>query len=263
MKVRVILTALAAVVLICAVLPRSKRAARGTRPAGAPQANRVGSVTGEFKPEEAPAPLLLAADVTHPKRGFLAERKAELSPGELKQLEWLFRERLKPALQRWAQAYDGRIPFNPEEVAMENLHSRLGDHPGRYAYTFMVNGSTLSFVEQEGNYAVGYLSAPDAPKLNDVHGGQTPIVTVPVTKEQVIAMVKADIGEEFPMEEVRISPTGLACAINGGAFVRVKPLGKNNEVGVVNLVIGPDGKLISYASDPFHKLYAASPRGRG
>src|SRR4051812_7861329 len=119
MKVRFILTALAAVVVICAMLPRTKRAANTAQQSVAPQANRVGSVTGEFKAEEAAAPLLLAADVTHPKQGFLAERKADLSPGELKQLEWLFRERLKAALQRWAQAYAGRIPFNPEEVTMD------------------------------------------------------------------------------------------------------------------------------------------------
>jgi len=195
-----------------------------------------------------------------PKRRGIAVRKADMTPEELAQLETIYKEKFKPAISKWSQAYAGRISFSPDDVTFDKFHSRLGTNPGHYNYTFMIDGTTFSISEYEGQYAVGYLSTPAAPKLMSVQGGQTPILTVPVTKQEVIQMVKAAIGEEFPPDEITIKPTGLACDVNGGAFVKVSPLySKDNEVGVVNMVIGPDGKLITYDCTPFKEIYQPKP----
>src|ERR1022692_3812734 len=68
--------------------------------------------------DRAPSPPGLRA------AGFTKEQREDLAR--------IFRERFKPALERWCNAYEGRIPFRPEDVTLDQFHSRLG----RQMYTF-------------------------------------------------------------------------------------------------------------------------------
>jgi hypothetical protein len=84
--------------------------------------------------------------------------------------------------------------------------------------------------------------------------GFVPDLTRPVGREDIIRMVKADSGIEFKPNEVLIKPTAAACALNGGAFVDVLPIGAdpNNFLSSkISMVFGPDGKLVNYERDPF------------
>jgi len=84
--------------------------------------------------------------------------------------------------------------------------------------------------------------------------GAAPDISVPVTKNQVIQWVKEDTGNQFPPKEVVITPTGLATAIPGGAFV---DLGGDSEApgayaftGTnVQFVFGPNGNIMNYERD--------------
>jgi hypothetical protein len=67
-------------------------------------------------------------------------------------------------------------------------------------------------------------------------------------------MVNVDSGVEFKPNEVIIRPTAISCALNGGAFVELLPTGADPNNGLsskIDLVFGPDGKLVNYDRDPF------------
>jgi hypothetical protein len=84
--------------------------------------------------------------------------------------------------------------------------------------------------------------------------GAVPDLSVPINREEIIRMVKADTATEFKPNEVIIRPTGAACVLKGGAFVEVIPTGADPNNGLsskISLVFGPDGKLINYERDPF------------
>ncbi|NMC83033.1 MAG: hypothetical protein GYA63_09295 [Armatimonadetes bacterium] len=178
-----------------------------------------------------------------------AKRASELTDDEKRQLAAKFASQFRPAIEKWSHAYEGRIPFRLEDVTFDQFHSRLGDHQ----YTFMIGDTTLTLTDSSGEARVFYLMTRQGaialnsqPKL-----GTVPDLSVPVSRQDVIQMVKADTGVEFNPSEVSIKPTGAACGLMGGAFVEV---GKNTGNGTyrsfsglnISLVFGPDGKLVNY-----------------
>ena len=179
-----------------------------------------------------------------------------MSADEKAELAKKFKEKFLPAVEKWFNAYEGHIPFRPEDLTLDKFHSRLGD----YMYTFMIDRDTTFTIQDskdpKGVAKVSYLmSRKAAVEINSLPGnGFVPDLTIPIKREDVIRMVKADSGVEFTPNEVLIKPTAAACALNGGAFVDILPTGAdpNNALNFkISMVFGPDGNLVNYEKDPF------------
>ena len=176
-----------------------------------------------------------------------------MTEAEKAQLAKNFTEKYKPTVEKWSKAYEGRMPFQPDDLTLDKFHSRFGD----YLYTFMIGDITLTIQDSDrlGLKVFYLMTRAGAKDLNQIPApGFVPDLTVPITREDVIRMVKADSGAEFKPNEVLIKPTAAACALNGGAFVDILPAGKdpNNAANLkLSLVFGADGKLVSYERDPF------------
>lgn len=184
-------------------------------------------------------------------------KAADFSEKEKADFAEKFRKELKPAVDKWLLAYKDHIPFESADLSLEKFHSRMGKRI--LTYTFMPDQDTTVVVRDssDGKPAmVDYLmSRKAAVALNNLpQSGAVPDLTIPIAREDVIRMVKADSGVEFKPNEVIIRPTAAACALNGGAFVNILPTGKdpNNALNFkIMMVVGADGKLVNYERDPF------------
>ncbi len=164
-----------------------------------------------------------------------------------------FRDKFRPAINKWCEAYDGRVLFDPKEVTLEKFHSLMKPN----LYTFVISGITLTIQEpKQGPAKVFYMADGNAlQSLNSLRADDSkPDITVPITKEEVISMVKADSGVEFKRNECIIKPTGAAGGLAGGASVDMLPTGADPNNGLsskIDLVFRADGKLVYYDRDPF------------
>ncbi|HZM06336.1 MAG TPA: hypothetical protein VFC44_25325 [Candidatus Saccharimonadales bacterium] len=117
--------------------------------------------------------------------------------------------------------------------------------------TFVVRDSS----DKQPAKADYLMSRKAAIAMNNLpEAGFVPDLTITVSRDDVIRMVKADSGVEFKPNEVLIKPTAISCAFNGGAFVDVLPTGKdpNNALNFkISMAFGPDGNLVNYQRDPF------------
>jgi hypothetical protein len=183
-------------------------------------------------------------------------KAADLSDEERASLRRKFDEGMKPAIEKWLSAYNGHSPFKFDNVTLEKFHNRIGRNDSFYVYTFVLGDITLTIQESNGTFKVNYLMVRQAAiAINSIPPkGFVPNLSVPVTREDIIRMVKADTGVEFKPNEVIIRPSGAACALNGGAFVNLLPMGKdpNNALNnKVMMVFSADGNLANYERDPF------------
>jgi len=196
-----------------------------------------------------PAELIKA---TPTPRSF-TKRTADFTNEERAKLAKDFAERYRPVVEKWFNAYAGRIPFRLEDFTLDKFHSRLGD----YMFTFMIGDVTFTVQDNPKlGLKVSYLMTRQGVRqLNQVpQGGFVPDLSVPTTREEVLRMVKEDTGVEFKPNEVLIKPTAAACALNGGAFVDILPAGKdpNNAMNYnISMVFDSAGKLVNYTRHPF------------
>ncbi len=180
--------------------------------------------------QKASVPETIPIQTSHvavPHNALNVVRAGDMTGDAKAELAKNFKEKLKPAAQKWFAAYDGHI----------------------------FNGITFTMQDSKGKSKVSYLmTRKGAQALNQLPGqGFVPNLRVPVTREEVIRMVKADSGVEFKPNEVLIEPTAAACALNGGAFVHLRPAGSDPNNGLsskIDLVFGSDGKLVNYERDP-------------
>lgn len=204
-----------------------------------------------------PQPLV----VTNPLARFPGNlRASDMTAAQRATLAKVFTNELKPALQKWSSVYQGRLPFNPNDLRLDNFKCRLGFEggSGSLMYAFVTdNGTTLTITEKSGNaYVMQMMAKGSASSLNSVpEPGSTPNISVPVTKDQVIKWVKDDTGAQFPPSEVIIRPTGPATSIQGGAFVDLggnsySPQAYQYTGTNVQFVFGPDGMIMNYERDP-------------
>ncbi|HLH53292.1 MAG TPA: hypothetical protein VKY92_06720 [Verrucomicrobiae bacterium] len=183
----------------------------------------------------------------------ITKRSSEFTPGEREKLAADFEQKYKPAVHRWFEAFQGRVPFDESDFTLDKFHSRLGD----YMYTFMIGTTTFTVQDSpHGGVKVSYLMTRDgAVQLNSLPGGASaPTLTMPVTREDVISMAKADCGREFKPNEVIIRPSAAGTSLDGGALVHIVPEGtdpNNLATQPLNMVFGKDGKLVNYTRDPF------------
>jgi hypothetical protein len=159
-----------------------------------------------------------------------------------------FVQKLKPAVERWCKTYEGHLPFRPEDVTPDKFRERFGDSPAFYDYGFVINGTTLSVVDYHGEVFVAYLMSPAAALLFQIPEDPEPPKPVSVTREEVLRLLKADSGQDFPPEQIAWRPTAYAGAMNGGVSVDVGEgvNGPHAPFPKYSMVFGPDGNLACY-----------------
>lgn len=145
----------------------------------------------------------------------------EMTEDEKAEFAKVFDEQFKPAVEKWFKAYEGRVPFQLDDLTSDKFVERIGRNSSFYLYTFVFDGITFTIQDSDGKAKVFYMMTRKAAiEMNSLPGdGFVPDLSVPVNREEIIRMVRADSGVEFKPHEVIISPTGAACALNGGAFV--------------------------------------------
>lgn len=191
------------------------------------------------------------ANLMPPNRPAL--RAGDMTDAEQNELMEKFQKQFKPAIEKWCEAYSNHVLFSSEDVTLDKFHSRLGIN----FYTFMIGSNTLTFQSpRDGPAKVFYIASGDSlKKMNSMpNPGTIPELTLPVSREDVIRMVKADSGVEFKLNECVMKPTGISGALNGGATIHMLPTGSDPENGLsskIDLVFGPDGKLVYYDRHPF------------
>lgn len=172
-----------------------------------------------------------------------------------KELAKKFTDKFQPAVKKWFEAYGNHIPFDQKDFTLDKFHSRLGN----YLYTFMINPDTTFTLQDpkdptQAAKVVYLMSRKAAIKLNQLPNGTAPDFSIPITRKEIIQMVKADCGVEFKPNEVIIRPTAESSALNGGVSAALLPSGKDPNNGLnykITVVFNSSGKLVSYDRDPF------------
>ena len=205
----------------------SAAARQGERPApGRLCANRVGAIHSGPTPDRCHQRKGKGAGAILPSLGLGLPSASKyplpnLRADEKAAFEKEFVERLKPAVERWCKTYAGHVPFRLEDVTPDKFRERFGDSPAFYDYGFVINGTTLSVVDYHGEVFVAYLMSPAAALLFQVPNNPEPPKPVSVTREDVLRLLKADSGQDFPPEQIAWRPTAYAGAMNGGVSVDV------------------------------------------
>jgi len=142
------------------------------------------------------------------------------------------------------------MPFDLSDVTTDQFVERIGRQERYRQYVFVVNGITLGIDDwaEAGTARVGYLNAPQQTRKMAMvpDGGLPPVVTsLPVTREQVQAMLQADGGLD-PNDKMDFIPSGLSGSLSGGVIVNVGPDPENAATYNYSLVFGPDAKLAFY-----------------
>ncbi|HVV02134.1 MAG TPA: hypothetical protein VHH88_12275 [Verrucomicrobiae bacterium] len=170
---------------------------------------------------------------------------SRLSAEERQEVKREFEQKLRPALQHWAMAYANHVPFDANKVTLEEFYARM--KTGNFSsYTFMVDGATLTMDDINGVARVRYLNTPATRQLMALPKGVTPDFNMPVTKDEVARMIKADSGEEFSLGEIRMIPTAVSSAMQGGVHAIVGGDTRNAGSALYTLTFGPDKTLDYY-----------------
>jgi len=173
---------------------------------------------------------------------------SELPADENADFEKKFVEQIKPAVERWCKTYEGHVPFRLEDVTPDKFRERYGNSPSFYDYGFVINGTTLSVVDYHGEVFVAYLMSPAAALLLQIPKNPEPPKPVAVSREEILRLLKADSGQDFPTDQIAMRPTAYAGAMNGGVSVDVGE-GVNAAYAPLfkySMVFGPDGNLACY-----------------
>lgn len=181
-------------------------------------------------------------------RPRVSERAEEMTADERAEFEKNFAMKLKPAVERWCEVYAGHTPFRPEEVTADKLRQVVFPGSPAQGYGFVVNGTTLCIEDDRGNVYLQYIMAPAARQLEQLPRGAAPLEQVSITRQEIIRLLKADSGKDFPPNEVAITPTSWSGAMNGGVYVdagkEVHSLSRPPPE--YSMVFGPDGNLACY-----------------
>jgi len=171
----------------------------------------------------------------------------KLTPEGKAELKRVFDEILKPAIDKWADAYKGHIPFNIPDVTLEKFYAMSGG-----CYTFMIGSTTFVVLHNQKYTKVFYLMTKQrAHDLNSIPtDGKPRDLSVPITREEVLPMAEADTGLHYELKDIVIKPTGAYCTIDGGADVEVGIKYENGmelaRLDNLSFTIGKDGKFITY-----------------
>ena len=177
----------------------------------------------------------------------VSERAEEMSDGERAEFQEKFTTKLKPAVERWCKVYAGHTPFRPEDVTVDKLRTVTFPDSAAKGYGFVINGTTLCVEDDHGDVYVEYIMAPAGRQLDQLPKDAAPPAGVSITRQEVMRLLKADTGRDFPPNEVALRPTSWSGAMNGGVYVDA---GKNvhsyTSPEDYSMVYGPDGNLACY-----------------
>jgi hypothetical protein len=201
----------------------------------------------------APAQTVPAASnaPARPVSGMQAKIKhrfSEYGTDEKAQFTNHFKEKLRPAIDIWGRTYRDHLPFSPDAVGVTNFIERIGVNSSFNEYVFVVNGITLAVQDSNGSIRVDYLNDPIRTRQMAAlpSGAEPPETRSPITRQAVQGMLREDAGMSFGDAEVRMIPTGLSGALNGGVMVHVGGNPQNVASWKYDMVFGPDGKLAYY-----------------
>lgn len=179
----------------------------------------------------------------------LIKRANQFSDQERAEFDDLFTTKLKPVIKDWCSIYGSHAPFDADRVSVTNFVQRFGMRPRPYSWMFAFDGITLSVSETEdGPIRFDYLMSKAAKPLGQLP--TTPSAPLPpsVSRDEIMALLKADSGRDYPASEIAIRPTAYGSAMNGGVSVDVGQ-GVHTGGGTLpdfTMVFGPDGKLVAY-----------------
>lgn len=178
----------------------------------------------------------------------LKTRFAEFSDAEKEEFRSNFIARYKPALSNWNNAFSGHVPLPIADVTLDNFAERVGRTAAYREYIFVVNGITLGVQDTKGVARVDYLNdATQTRKMQQVpSGGQAPVIAPVVSRDEVMAMLAAEGGVQFKPSDIRMTPTGVSGALNGGTIVNVGGDPDNAASFEYGMVFGSDAKLTFY-----------------
>jgi hypothetical protein len=168
-----------------------------------------------------------------------------MSDAELAEFKATLEKKLKPAAERWCKAYAGHVPFRPEALTADAFSGAVGRGP-RCMYVFVLDGMTVGIEDADRGVLLTHLNTPASKKLVQLPQGTLPDPSMPVTREEIVSMLKADSGVDFPRAEVRITPTAFSSAMSGGVQVTVGGDPNNGASWKFTLVLGSDGNLTYY-----------------
>jgi hypothetical protein len=182
-------------------------------------------------------------------------RPTELADNDQEAFQGLFETKLKPAIAKFCEAYQGHVPFSLAAVTPDKLVERIGRNAAFYDYTFVIDGITLSVGYKNGAVKVDYLNdAKQSPKLMALPQGEQPVIEYPVTRLGVIQMVNKDSGMNFADPDIRMIQSGVSSAMNGGVHVEVGGDPENCASWNYTLVFGNNGNLVYYCKGPDKKF---------
>ena len=180
----------------------------------------------------------------------IKERAEDMTEAEKASFEKEFAEKLKPEVARWCSAYAGHIPFQPQDVTMDKLRVVCNLRSDCHAYDFVIDGTTFGVVDDAGRVYVDSLSARGANDLVNIPANPAPPKEGSVSREEILRLIKADSGKDFPPNQINIIPTGRSSAMNGGVAVYVdegvNANGMRPALAKYSMVFGPDGNLVCY-----------------
>jgi hypothetical protein len=128
------------------------------------------------------------------------------------------------------------------------LAERVGRNAAYHDYIFVVDGITLGIQDAKGVASVDYLNDPNQTgKMSKLpNGGEAPISTAPISKDDVVKMLAAEGGTQFKPNDIRLTPSGYSGSLNGGAIVNVGGNPNNAASWKYDMVFGNDGKIAYY-----------------
>jgi len=182
-------------------------------------------------------------------RTRVRDRASEMTPQQRAEFEKKFAQSIRPAVEKWCALYAGHSPIRASDVTADKLRELVFPGSPCQGYGFVIDGTTLCVEDNRGVVYVEYLMAPAARNLLRLSTGDAPLADISVSREEIVRLLQADSGKEFPPSQIAIRPTNRASAMNGGVFVDAGE-GVNDPKGgpppQFSIVFGPDGNLAYY-----------------
>ncbi len=178
----------------------------------------------------------------------IKKRASQLPEGEMMEFRTNFVSKYKPAILRWIQAYEGRVPFPADAVVPERFVERVGLNSSYYEYVFVLDGITLGVGDANGKVQVRYLNVAEVTaQMTAIPSNSVPPkLDSPVSREALHRMIKADSGLVWREADIKVIPTGISGAMNGGANVIVGGDIDDFVSWKYNIVFDSEGRMVYY-----------------